>query len=100
MRFDRIIVGAAFSFAIVASTGASAFEKTQMGGTNPDGSTANYQDPDEQPLPSPLGGTPFQQGSGTSQSSQNQTFQWTVTPDHGSAEAKSGFNEPLLRERP
>jgi len=100
MRFGRIIIGAAFSFAIIASTGASAFEKTQMGGTNPDGS-AHYQDPDEQQLPSPLGGTQFQQGSETSPSSQNQTFQWSMTPGSGSAtEAKSGFNEPLLRERP
>ncbi len=100
MQFDRIIVGAAFSFAIIASTGASAFEKTQMGSTNPDGS-AQYQDPDEQQLPSPLGGTQFQQGSGTSSPSQNQMFQWSATPGSSSAaEAKSGFNEPLLRERP
>ena len=99
MRFDLIIVSAAFFVAIIASNGVSAFEKTQMGGANPDGS-AHYQDPDEQQLPAPLGGTQFQQGSGVSQNPQNPTFQWSVTPSPGSAEAKSGFNEPLLRERP
>ena len=100
MRFDRIIVGAAFSFAIIASTSAIAFETTQIGGTNPDGS-AHFQDPDEQKLPAPLGSTQTtQQGSGLNEGAQSPATGWSFTQSPSSIEPKSGFNEPLLRENP
>jgi hypothetical protein len=100
MRFDQVIVGAAFFAAIIASSGAGAFETNQIGGTNPDGS-AHFQDPEEQKLPAPLGSTQTtQQGSGFSEGMQSPATGWSFTQSPSSIEPKSGFNEPLLRENP
>jgi hypothetical protein len=58
MRIHHLIASAAFAAAIAASGAAYAFESSSLGGTNPDGS-AQFQDPDEQPLKGPLGGLQF-----------------------------------------
>ena len=98
MRFHQLIAAAAFGAAIMICGGASAFEMTQIGGKNADGS-ARFQDPDEQQLMGPLGGVQYQTGTGASQGPQNQGFQWSVQPSPGAVGPSSGFNEPLLRDR-
>jgi hypothetical protein len=58
MRIHHLIASAAFAAAIAISGAAYAFESTSLGGSNPDGS-AQFQDPDEQPLKGPLGSLQF-----------------------------------------
>jgi hypothetical protein len=98
MRFHRIIAAAAFGAAVLIGGEAGAFEMTQIGGTNADGS-AKYQDPDEQQLTGPLGSTQYQQDSDSTKSSQNTGFQWSMQQSQSAIGPASGFNNPLLRDR-
>jgi hypothetical protein len=54
MRSSCIVAAVLFA-ALIAAPDAFAFTFDEANGTNPDGS-AHYADPDDQPLPPPLGG--------------------------------------------
>jgi hypothetical protein len=82
MRIFQVLTAAAFIAAITVSS-AGAFEMTQIGGTNSDGS-AQYQDPETQQLPAPLGGTVQIQGGFTDNG------QGTVPPWVSAASPASG----------
>jgi hypothetical protein len=96
MRLLRAIAGAAFMTAILTAGGASAFETTTIGGTNPDGS-AKFQDPDEQQPSSLLGN--FQVQQGTSQQGGTNPFFGFSGSQSSSSEPNTPFNDPTLRTR-
>src|SRR5262245_37714135 len=98
MRLHQLIAAATFGAAVMIGGAAGAFETTQIGGTNPDG-TAKFQDPDEQQIPGLLGSSQYQQGSEATKPADNLGFQWSMQQSPGSTGPASGFNNPLLRER-
>jgi len=98
MRFHRLITAAVFGAAIMIGGGAGAFEMTQIGGKNADGS-ARYQDPGEQSLMESLGSNQYKDGGSLSQKAQNLGFQWSAEQSPGTTGPNSGFNNPLLRDR-
>ena len=55
MRTISFVTAALFFMSFLAAHDAAAFTIDNDSGTNPDG-TARYVDPDDQPLPAPLGG--------------------------------------------
>jgi hypothetical protein len=94
MRIYRVITAAAFAIAIMAPSAAGAFETTQIGGTNSDGS-AQYQDPDDQKLQAPLGSVKVITGSGFNDNG-SATQGWSAAPQ---ASGFSGwpYEAPLTR---
>ena len=98
MSFHRLIAVAMFGAAVSIAGSAGAFEQTQIGGTNPDGS-AKFQDPDQQQIPGLLGSTQYQQGTDSTKPTDNLGFQWSMQQSPGAVGPSSGFNNPLLRER-
>ena len=95
MRSYRAITAAAFLIAIMAPSAASAFENTQIGGTNSDGS-AQYQDAEEQKLQPPLGGVKVT-GSGFNDNGQSATQGWSAAPATGFSAWP--YEAPLARRR-
>lgn len=116
MQFHRSIATAVFATALLAASGASAFETTSIGGA-PGSGTANYKDPDElgaalspstSSSSSPFGNFNFSAGV-TPDNSDTATTNWLNGPgspgfgftgsQSTSAEPASPFNTPILRER-
>ncbi len=118
MQYDRAMATAALMSALLvsallATTGANAFETTSIGGKNADGS-AQYQDPDELGAAlapssmSPFGDFNFSAGSAPDNSN-SAGARWLNGPgssafgftgsQSSSAEPASPFNTPILRER-
>ena len=96
MRIHRVITSAAFVIAIMAPGAASAFESTQIGGTNSDGS-AQYQDPEEQKLQAPLGSVRVMQGNGFNDNGQPAGQGWSAAPSSGFSAWP--YEAPLTRRR-
>lgn len=116
MQFHRSIAAAVFATALMAMSGANAFETTSIGGA-PGSGTANYKDPDElgaalspstSSSSSPFGNFNFSAGAAPD-TSNSATTNWLNGPgsrgfgftgsESTSAEPASPFNTPILRDR-